>query len=499
MSSATLSTDGTSLPPPAAVWHSYPAGLANHLTEGRWEYARHLDVLGERLADAAFGNCPRLVVTMPPQNGKSSLVGHWFPVWYLNQFPDRRLIFVSYAAEYAEEWGRRVRNSIDEHAADLVARLAADSAAAAMWETTAGGGMVSVGVGGAVTGRRANGLIFDDPFKNAEEANSPTFRNKVWEFFKSAAYTRLTPDGFIVVVMTRWHEDDLVGRLKEEERQGGEHWEHVSLPAVAEEGDPMGRTPGEPLWPSRWPLSALERIRRALGSYRWSALYQQRPTAAEGNYFKREWFARATVAAAPPLEHVVRCWDLAATAAEEGGDPDWLAGVLMGKSDGGVYYVLDVARERLTPEGVESLIRRTARQDGRSVAIRIEQEGAASGKLIAHHFTRMLDGYDARFTGIPRGSKAVRVAPFNAACERGDVRLVRGAWNDAFIEELVSFPNGTHDDQVDGAGGAYQALSKLGPEWTPDDLREVFDRRDAPKSTGRLLAEALGRGRMEGE
>jgi predicted phage terminase large subunit-like protein len=432
-----------------------------------------------KLVDVAMGRCPRLVVTMPPQNGKSSLVSHWFPVWYLDRFSDRRIILVSYAAEYAEEWGRQVRNSIEDHADSLSVRLAPDSSAADRWATTLDGGMVSTGIGGRVTGRRANVLIFDDPLKNAEEANSQNHRNKVWEFFKSAGYTRLTPDGAIIVVMTRWHEDDLVGRIDKEQEAGGERWERVDLPAIAGRDDPLGRDDGAALWPERWPLSALERIRTALGTYRWGALYQQHPTTPEGNYFKRAWFKVIESDRVPAMQKVTRCWDLAATAEGEAGndDPDWFAGCKMGRGIDGDYYILHAMKERVSPQGVESILKLQGQVDGKDVAIRIEQEGAASGKIVKYHFQRMMDGWDCRFTGIPRSSKFTRSGPFNAACERGQVKLVKGTWNQEWIDELSAFPQGTHDDQVDAAVCAYESLNNGIRQWGTDELGTVFDRR----------------------
>jgi predicted phage terminase large subunit-like protein len=470
--------------------------MANRLTDGAWEWPDHLDLLSRKLADVAAGRCKRLIVTLPPQNGKSSLVSHWFPVWFLNLFPDRRIVFVSYGAEYAESWGRRVRNSIAEHAANLSVRLSDDSASAGGWETTRGGGMVSVGIGGSVTGRRANLLVFDDPFKNAEEANSPAHRDKVWEFFQSAAYTRLTPDGAIVIIMTRWHEDDLVGRINKEEQKGGERWERLDLPAVAEEDDAMGRKPGEPLWPSRWPLETLKRIKRAVGTYFWNALYRQKPSTPEGNYFKRTWFKVVEADRVPRNLQKARSWDLAATEKTESNDPDWLAGCKMGlDKTTGKYYIQHVRREQLSPEGVENALVQQAGIDGRDVAVRVEREGAASGKIVAYYYTKLLNGYAARFVPVPRASKFTRSGPFNAACERGDVYVVAGDWNDAFLDELTAFPTGNHDDQVDAAVGAYEELTGGAQPWDAAKLEKKFAKfgkwrgGDAPEmSPGRPFA-----------
>lgn len=465
--------------------------MANRLTEGAWQWPEHLDLLSLKLAEVAAGRCKRLIVTMPPQNGKSWLCSHWFPVYYLDIHGNHRFVLISYGADYAESWGRQVRNSIERHESSLSVRVANDNGAAGEWATTEGGGMVSVGIGGSVTGRRADVLLFDDPFKNAEEANSETHRNKVWEFFISAAYTRLTPDGSIIIIMTRWNQDDLVGRIKKQEENGGEKWEHLNLPAISEENDPMGRKPGEPLWKSRWPSEALLKIQRMIGSYFWAALYQQRPSPIEGTYFKRAWFKVIQSDRVPRLIKVVRSWDLAATAAGENGnnDPDWLAGCRMGVDDTGVYYIFHMARERLSPDGVERVIRQTAASDGRMVAVRIEQEGAASGKIVKYHYTHLLDGYDCRFVTVPKSSKLMRSGPFNAACERGDVRLVEGPWISDFMEELAVFPNGSHDDQVDAAVGAYESLSNGPKEFGAEEWSKVL-------STGQVQDEKSVEDRM---
>jgi predicted phage terminase large subunit-like protein len=440
-----------------------PAAMAHLLTDGQWEWPDHLDILSKKLVEVVTGKCKRLGICMPPQNGKSKLASHWFPTWFLDLFPDRKVVLISYGAEYAESWGRQVRDTIIEFKPFLNVQIAEAHGAAGEWGTTKDGGMVSTGIGGIVTGRRADLLIFDDPFKNHEEANSETQRQKVWDFFLSAAYTRLTPDGAIIVIMTRWHEDDLIGRLKKHQQDGGEEWEWLELPAIAESADdPLGRLIGQPLWPGRWPIDALHRIQRMIGTYFFTALYQQRPQPREGNYFKRAWFDIVSADRVPADIRWARSWDLAATDPEEsGGDPDWIAGCRMGKCQRtGEYFIGHMVRDQLAPRGVESLIKQTAIADSRRTAIRVEQEGAASGKLTAHHFTRMLDGWPCRFVPVPRSGKFLRSAAFNAACERGDVKLVEGSWVQAFLDEAADFPTGKHDDQVDAAVGAYEELQR---------------------------------------
>lgn len=220
----------------------------------------------------------------------------------------------------------------------------------------------------------------------------------------------------------------------------------------------------------------------------------------EGNLFKREWFEILSPDRVPrDLNGVVRCWDLAATTEEEAEDPDYIAGVKIG-IHAGTYYVLHVIRERLTPQGVEKLIRQTAASDGVAVRVRVEQEGAASGKIVRSYFTRMLDGYDARFTGVPKSSKLIRAGPFSAACERGDVKIVRGTWHEAFLDELCAFPQeGVHDDQVDAVAGGYTDIANVFTPWDAKALETVFSRSQwshpTQKTPHELLMEKLTGGR----
>lgn len=748
-------------------------------------------MLSEALVDAVSGRTPRLLVMMPPRHGKSSEISHYLPVWFLNNWPSKRVILSSYEADFAASWGRKVRNTITGHRDDLRVRMSHDSASADRWDTTQGGGMVTTGVGGPITGRGANLLIVDDPVKNrlalmtpvptpggwstmgtvqagdlvldeagrptvvvgvseittpercyellfddgtsviasydhpwltrtqrdkgeqvrtteemftsqrycgktnhsiavmpgldlppsvlplppytlgawlgdgdsscprittgvvdapalaeairsegirvdslgpyaanpnvavlslrlapqgshnaplkglygnkhippaylrasytqrlhllqglldtdgtadeggqvalvlknerlitdslelmrslgwkprlhaydrahgkvfvlsgtpprdqqafrlarkqarlhqrptkrsrhgrryvvaveavtpvacrclsvanpahlylvgkgfvtthnSEEANSQTYRDKTWEWWTSTAYTRLEPGGVAVVVETRWHEDDLGGRLLREMEQGGERWRSICLPALAEANDPLGRQPGEALWPERYDVKALAGIKQAVGSRVWASLYQQSPLPPGGVLFNREWFP--VVDAVPADAHSARYWDMAATEARVGSDPDWTAGCLMAEQEG-IYYIVDIRRVRERPRGVEHLIRQTAELDGTGVDLWIEQEPGASGVNTIDHYSReVLKGFAVRGQRAT-GSKVERANPLSAAAEAGNVRLVRGAWINIFLDELQSFPLGAHDDQVDAASGAMAKLNAFG-------------------------------------
>ena len=228
---------------------------------------------------------------MPPGAAKSTFVSTLFPPWYLARHPDHAIIAASHTMELAERFGRRVRNLINEHSSTLDVTLAPDIQAAGQWETTAGGEYFAAGVLGAITGRRSDLVLIDDPVKSRAEADSETVRERVWEWWKADLLTRLKPGAKIVLVQTRWHEDDLGGRLLAEMDAGGRRWEVLKLPMEAEQHDPLGRAPGELLWPEWFRPDMVAEAKR--DSRTWSALYQQRPAPAEGTYFERDWLRPA--------------------------------------------------------------------------------------------------------------------------------------------------------------------------------------------------------------
>ena len=428
----------------------------------------------------AAGRCRRLMLFLPPRHGKSQFASHFFPTWYLGNFPDRRVILASYEAGFAASWGRKVRNSLRQAAERGIfnINLAADSQAAAEWGIEDHeGGMVTAGVGGAITGRGGDLIIIDDPVKNSEEAMSATLRDRAWDWYRSTLYTRLEPEAALIVIQTRWHEDDLSGRILSSVDEDADPWEVISLPAFAEDDDPLGRQPGEALWPRRYPVHALNVTRRQLGEHWFGSLYQQRPIPRDGGFFRRTWFE---IVPAPPLQvHCrIRFWDKAATV--DGGD--WTVGVLMSRTSEGVFFVEDVVRLRGSSGTVEEAVLRTAEADGRLVRIGMEQEPGSSGKDVIDHYRRQLVNYT--FRGYPAsGSKQLRADPLATQAEGGRVRLVKGPWNDAFIEEFAVFDKGQHDDQVDAASGAFAILASddCGPARCAFvNIRREFDWGDRP-------------------
>lgn len=261
------------------------------LVDRRYEVNWHHRLIAEKLQAVEQGEIKRLILEMPPRHGKSLLASILFPAWYMGRNPEKEIITASYNSDLAQDFGGKTRSLVDDpiykNIFDL--KLAKDEKAKAKWRTSGGGTYTSVGIGGAITGRGAHVLIIDDPIKNREEANSDLIREKHWSWFTSTAYTRLEPDASVILILTRWHYDDLAGRLIEEQKAGGQPWEIVRFPAIAEE-DEQFRKAGEPLWPKRYDLSTLNETKRVVGLMDWAALYQQAPIISETQEFKEEYF-----------------------------------------------------------------------------------------------------------------------------------------------------------------------------------------------------------------
>ncbi|MHB8182849.1 MAG: phage terminase large subunit [Candidatus Desulforudaceae bacterium] len=453
---------------------AFPFFVAPHY----WMTAPHIKLLAKELEEferaVVAGESPRLIVLMPPRHSKSENVSVYFPAWLLGRNPDRRVILCAYGDSLAAGFSRRGRNILDEDGpAVFGVRVADDSSAANRWDIAGRrGGMIAAGIGGPITGKGADVLIIDDPIKNQEEALSPTHRDKVWDWWRATARTRLEPGGGAIICLTHWHEGDLAGRLRRESEDNGadpdvDQWRVLRLPAIAEENDLLGRRPGHALWPARYDEAALAKTKRALGTFWWSALYQQDPRPREGGMFQRHWFE--IVQAAPAGLQYVRYWDRAATKAQAGSDPDWTAGVKLGRANNGLYYITDVRRIRGTPRECEAVIKQTTELDGREVRSYMEQEPGSSSKDTIDYYTRILAGFAFR-GDRPTGSKEIRAEPLSAQAEAGNVKLVAGTWVQDFLDEIEVFPHGAHDDQVDGASGAFNKLHRSARQPAKDQV-----------------------------
>lgn len=274
-----------------------PGGLAFVTSRGAFQLHRHQLFLTNQLRkaarDAEAGLLDGLTISCPPQHGKSQLCSRYLPAWYLGTYPDRRVILTSYEAEFAAGWSRQARDLLTQFGSIYGVGVARGAASASNWEmATHGGGMSSAGAGGPITGKSASLLVIDDPVKNDTQARSARFREHQWDWWQSVASTRLSPRGLVVVIQTRWHRDDLTGRLQAWVNREGQalRWRNLSLPAIAEPDDAMGRQAGEALWPERYSLEELQRMRAGKTPYYWRALYQQDPQAEGGTEFPASWF-----------------------------------------------------------------------------------------------------------------------------------------------------------------------------------------------------------------
>ena len=437
--------------------------------EPAWFHVRLAGALDAFLAGAT----PRLIICLPPQHGKTELVSRLLPAYLLGREPDARVIATSYADDLASRNNLDVQRYIDSPAyAQLFpgTRLSGATGAlrdqatrarrtAKLFEVVGRRGSYrSAGVGSGITGMGADVGLVDDPIKDRKEAESATVREALWAWYTSVFLTRLRRPGRVLVTMTRWHEDDLVGRLLRaaEEDHRADRWTVLRLPALAEGDADDPRAHGEALWVDRYPVSELETLRASLGGYQWDGMYQQRPTRPGGSVFHRAWFQ--VVDAAPNgVPGAARCrfWDVAGT---EGGG-DWTVGARVCRLPTGEVWVEDVVRVQAGPADVDRLIEQTARLDGPAVLVREEQEPGSSGKAVVQARARRLAGWDYR--GVPSdANKVLRWRPFAAQAEAGNVRVLRAGWTAALLDELERVPGGRHDDQADAVAGAFLEIAR---------------------------------------
>jgi predicted phage terminase large subunit-like protein len=425
----------------------------DYITKNKDRPGKHLDVLDKALQQVSEGKIKRLIVTMPPRHGKSERVSRMFPAWHIGRNPDDEIILASYSLDLSRSFSRFARDTVADHSSIWGVQVDARNQSAESWGIDGKRGSVNAaGVGGPITGRGARIAIVDDPVKNAEEAASETMRQKIWEWYQSTLYTRLTPDGRVIVVMTRWHEDDLVGRLLKKEADEiaegthqGDRWHVINMPAIAEDGDMLGRDAGMPLWPEYgFDLPKLEQIKRDVGSRVFASLYQQRPSAAEGNMLKREWWRYYEVI--PPVGSMIMSVD---AAFKDSDDSDFVAVQVWAKS-GPNMYLVDQVRARLNFPATLTTIENMAKKWPQATLKLIEDK--ANGSAIIQTLGKRMGGI---VPVNPMGGKVSRVNAVSAYIEAGNVYLPRNAsWVHDFVEECANFPNAKHDDQVDAMSQA---------------------------------------------
>ncbi len=431
---------------------SFPEWLPKVTPYFTWTW-RHQLYLYEALERVTRGETKRLMIFMPPRHTKSETVTVRYSAYRLEQQPKLNVICGSYNQKLANRFSRKIKRIVQSRVAMSVDRKAVEE-----WETAIGGGVRAAGVGAGVTGFGADLIMIDDPVKSREEAESEAYREKCWEWFNDDLYTRLEPGGAIVLTMTRWHDDDLAGRLIKEMQEGGEKWEIVCLPAIAEQDDPMGRSVGEALCPARYDEAKLAEVKAKLGPYSFSALYQQSPTPREGGLFKREWFGRDKILDAEPQGlRWARGYDLAVSTKTSA---DYTASFKCAFTKSGDLVISGGFRKRIEfPEQLRYAVKRMVEEKNTRHGV----EKALHGEALVQALRRIpaVRGVPLRSVRVDK-DKFTRALGWAELAESGKVFLVRGNWNDEFLDEVCRFTGrgDAHDDQVDAVSIAVQLLNR---------------------------------------
>lgn len=406
------------------------------------------------------------MVFMPPGSAKSTYSSVRFPTYFFGKHPGKDLIQCSNTAELAARFGRKARNLIDtkRYRTLFPVKLAKDSQAKNQWEVIprdeeaeqTQGEYYAIGVEGAVTGRRADGGLIDDPIKGKEDADSERIRDKIWDWYLTDFTTRIKPQGFKVIIQTRWHEDDLSGRILPEDWNGhsgyvtardGEEWYVLCIPAEAKEDDPLGRRPGEYLWTEWFTGDFWGQTRRRMPPRDWNALYQQTPTPEEGAYFKRESFQRFNLGE-QPNGHVYLTSDFAVTESAEADYTVFGHWVIDSQGD---WWLVDRYKEQSTSDVWVGVLvdwfksKKPMKFFGERGVIKnaveplIEQQMREKGAYTSLEWiTRNRD-------------KQAMASAFRGMCEMGKVHIPLTDWGEDFVTTCLKFPAGAHDDDVDMA------------------------------------------------
>ncbi len=411
--------------------------------------AQHHVAVIRALEELSAGRVSRLMLLLPPGSAKSTYASVLFPAWWMARNPRGAVIAASHTAALAEHFGRRVRALLMAHGPRLDLRLCRDARSASRFATETGGEYFAIGVQGAVTGRRADLALIDDPVASFEDAERPANREHLWNWYRSELLTRLKPGGRVALVMTRWHQDDLAGRL---EAQGG--WRVLRLPALAAADDPLERQIGDALWPDWESREALLAKQLAMGDRSFAAMFQQTPLPDSGTMFD---VGRLEMVDCTPAGDAVRGWDFAG-GTDSARDPDWTVGVLLFRDAQGRFFVDDVRRVRVGPEALDDFVVQVAQQDGAQVIVGLPRDPGQAGMHQASNLVRRLAGFRVRVSA-ETGSKRLRADPPASQVAAGRVSLRRADWNRVFIEELAAFPHGRKDDQVDAFSRAFGLLA----------------------------------------
>lgn len=437
----------------------------------------HHELIAEKLQEVADHKIRKLMIFMPPRHGKSELASIKFPAWYLGRHPEKRVMSCSHTAQLAEEFGRNTRNTVDNEVHGMIfpdSKLQRGSKAVDNWKVSERGGYIGTGIGGSITGKGADILIVDDPLKDAEEAESPLIRKKIYDWYTSTAYTRLEKNGAVIIIMTRWHDDDLAGRLLEQEGERGYikdkktnkwikfdgenglnsefgKWTVLKFPAIAEKDEHFRRR-GEPLWPGKYDLEALEDKKASVGLKVWGAEYQQDPVNEEGAEFKKEWFKIWTQL--PKNVKYVTTVDLAIGQKESADDTVVMTTCIDVHEN---IYIVEYKNWHATPTDTINEIYRQQKLYNSIVGIEsvgyqaallhyIQLEGRKRGKYLQVEAIRTNTNKEAKIRGL--------IPYYNNGL------LFHANGMQELEEQLKRFPSGKHDDIIDALAMSLQLLRR---------------------------------------
>ena len=441
-----------------------------YVHEGRWIKGKAVSYICNKVQEFIEKDTGHafdiLVLSIPPQHGKSMTITETLPSWYLGKFPTKRIIEASYSEDFAQLFGRRNLRKIEQFGKELFNIEKGKIANNTEFELSNGiGGMISRGILSGVTGRPADLMIIDDPVKNRQEADSKTYRDRVWAEWNDSFKSRLSFGAKVIIIQTRWHEDDFAGRIIKNEK----HVTVINLKCEADENDPLGRAPGEALCPEIgkgdvWLKDFKSTFTTREGSRTWNALYQGSPTPDDGNIFKRKWFRYYKEL--PTLPYMLISVDATFKDKE---DNDFVSIQVWGKKNA-EFYLIDRVKEHLGFTETLNVIRQLRNKYKKSSAILIEDK--ANGSAIIQVLQR-------EFSGVvpinPEGGKIARANAVSASIESGNVYLPEKAdWLYDYINELVAFPNAEHDDDVDCTTQALNRLRSITALEMSEEQRERY-------------------------
>jgi len=476
-----------------------------------YQVAKHHKFIAERLQQVATKPHQRIILNLPPRSGKSTLASIHLPAWFMGKFPAKDVILAAYNADFATEFGREVRNLVASEPCQRVfpnLSLAQDSQSKDRWHTAVGGSFLAAGIGSGITGKGGHLILIDDPVKSRNEAESKSYRDRIWDWYRADLYSRLMPGASVCVVQTRWSDDDLAGHLLRE-KTGGIPWEVINFPAIAEESDVLGRERGDALWPEWYPIEVLNEIKATVGDREWSCLYQQKPVQEEGEYFKIQWFREydqdqfledhpAVLSASGRRTfselHIYGASDFAVS--DEKGD--YTVHAVIGMDPEQNIYLLDLWRQRAEPDkSIDEFLRLVDRWGPLSWGMESGQIRRAIGPFLRKRMQEK--GVFVVIQEYPTvRNKSIRAQAIRGRIGQGRFFLPRKAeWKAEFLYECSRFPTIDHDDQVDCLAIFGHMLDGMSPGRQKPEEEAPTTQTFRPTTFGELM-KAHKRGKLLG-